>query len=94
MPEVPSPNEAVAPGFDVPSTQGVLVPAGTPDAVVDAWYQAWRAALQTRAVAQKLTDLGFVITATTPDAFQESLAAADARFSEVIAAAGIKAEDA
>ena len=92
MPGVPTLAETVIPGFDVPSTQGVLVPADTPDAVVDAWYEAWRAALQT--VAQRLIDLGFVITATTPAAFQESLAAADVRFAEVIAAAGIKAEDA
>ncbi|MBV1798690.1 tripartite tricarboxylate transporter substrate binding protein [Siccirubricoccus sp. G192] len=94
MPDVPALAEAAIAGFDVPSTQGVLVPEGTPDAVIDAWSQAWRAALQTPTVAQKLTDLGFVIAATTPIGFQESLEAANSRFSEVIAAAGIKAEDA
>jgi tripartite-type tricarboxylate transporter receptor subunit TctC len=93
MPDVPTLAETLIPGFDVPSTQGVLVPEGTPDPVVDAWYQAWRAALQAEEVARRLTDLGFVITATTPAAFRESLAAADARFAEVISAAGIKAED-
>jgi tripartite-type tricarboxylate transporter receptor subunit TctC len=93
MPGVPTLAETLIPGFDVPSTQGVLVPEGTPDAVVDAWHQAWRAALQAEEVARRLTDLGFVITATAPAAFRESLAAADARFAEVISAAGIKAED-
>jgi tripartite-type tricarboxylate transporter receptor subunit TctC len=43
MPEVPSLAEAVAPGFDVPSTQGVLVPAAAPDAAVEAWHLARRA---------------------------------------------------
>lgn len=94
MPEVPTLAETVMPGLDVPSTQGILVPAQTPDAVVEAWYEAWRAAPHVEAVAQRLTDLGFVITATTPAAFQDTLDAADTRFAEVIAAAGIKAEDA
>lgn len=94
MPDVPTLAETVVAGFDVPSTQGVLVPEGTPDTMVDAWFQAWRAALHTRTVAQRLTDLGFVIAATTPSGFQEWLAAANTRFFEVITAAGIKAEDA
>ena len=94
MPDVPTLAETVLPGFDVPSTQGVMVPADTPDAVVDAWYGAWRAALQMQTVAQRLIDLGFVITATTPAAFQALLAAAETRFAEVITAAGIRAEDA
>ena len=45
LPDTPSFAESVAPGFDVPSTQGVLVPAGTPDAVVAALHAAWRDAL-------------------------------------------------
>lgn len=94
MPEVPTIAEAAIPGFDVPSTQGVLVPEGTPDGIVDAWQRAWRAALQTPVVAQRLTELGFVITASTPAAFHDSLTATEARFAEVISAAGIRAEDA
>ncbi|MBX9698900.1 MAG: tripartite tricarboxylate transporter substrate binding protein, partial [Acetobacteraceae bacterium] len=94
MPGVPTLAESVAPGFDVPSTQGVLVPAGTPDAVVEAWYAAWRAALRDAAVARRLTDLGFVLATTTPPEFEASITALEARFAEVIAAAGIRAEDA
>jgi tripartite-type tricarboxylate transporter receptor subunit TctC len=94
MPEVPTIAESLLPGFDVPSTQGVLVPEATPEPVAEAWAQAWRAALRTEAVARKLTELGFVITATTPAEFRASMDAAEARFTEVISAAGIKAEDA
>ena len=94
MPEVPTIAESLVPGFDVPSTQGVLVPEGTPEPIVDAWFQAWRAALRTEAVARKLTDLGFVITTTTPAEYQASMDATETRFAEVISAAGIKAEDA
>ena len=94
MPTVPTIAETLIPSFDVPSTQGVLAPAGTPAPIVEAWAQAWRGALRTEAVARRLTDLGFVITATTPAEFQASMDAAAARFTEVISAAGIRAEDA
>lgn len=94
MPEVPTIAETLIPGFDVPSTQGVLVPEGTPDHIVNAWSQAWRAALRAGAVSRRLSDLGFVITTTTPAEFGASMDAAEARFSEVISAAGIRAEDA
>jgi len=94
MPEVPTIAETLIAGFDVPSTQGVLVPEGTPDVIVHAWAEAWRSALRSDAVARRLTDLGFVITATTPAEFGASMDAAEARFTEVISAAGIRAEDA
>ncbi|MES2710013.1 MAG: tripartite tricarboxylate transporter substrate-binding protein [Pseudomonadota bacterium] len=94
MPEVPTIAETLIPGFDVPSTQGVLVPEGTPDHIVNAWAQAWRGALRTEAVSRRLMDLGFVITTTTPAEFGASLDAAEARFAEVVSAAGIRAEDA
>lgn len=94
MPDVPTIAESLLPGFDVPSTQGVLVPEATPEPIVEAWAQAWRAALRTEAVTRRLTDLGFVITATTPSEFGASLDSTEARFAEVISAAGIKAEDA
>ena len=45
-------------------------------------------------VARRLNDLGFVIAATTPAEFGASMDAAEARFTEVIAAAGIRPEDA
>jgi tripartite-type tricarboxylate transporter receptor subunit TctC len=94
MPEVPTLDETVAPGLDIASTQGVLVPAATPEPVVEAWHAAWVAALGDPAVNRRLSELGFVVTATTPAAFQVSLDAAKTRFAEVIAAAGIKGEDA
>ena len=61
---------------------------------MEAWAQAWRGALQTEAVARRLNDLGFVITTTTPAEFGASMDAAEARFTEVISAAGIRPEDA
>jgi len=93
LPAVPSLHESVAPGFDVPSTQGVLVPAGTPDAVVAVLEAAWREALSNPAVRARLQEMGFVVQVSTPAEFDRSLSETEARFAEVIAAAGIRAED-
>jgi tripartite-type tricarboxylate transporter receptor subunit TctC len=93
MPEVPSFHDSVAPGFDVPSTQGVLLPAGAPDAAVSVLEAAWREALADPAVREKLQGLGFVVRATTPAEFDRSLSDSEARFAEVIAAAGIRGEE-
>lgn len=94
LPEVPTFAETVAPGFDVPSTQGVLLPAGAPDAVVETWHAAWRAALRDPGVERRLTELGFVVVASTPAEFQASLTRTEARFAEAITASGIRAEGA
>ncbi len=93
MPEVPSFHDSVAPGFDVPSTQGVLLPAGAPDAAVAVLEAAWRESLADPAVREKLQGLGFVVRATTPAEFDRSLSDSEARFAEVIGAAGIRAEE-
>ncbi|WP_426955572.1 Bug family tripartite tricarboxylate transporter substrate binding protein [Muricoccus radiodurans] len=94
MPEVPTLDETIAPGFDMTSTQGVLAPAATPDAVIEALHGAWRAALLTPVVGRRLGDLGFVVTASTPAEFQSSMDTTGARFGQTIAAAGIRGEDA
>ncbi len=93
MPDTPTFAESGVPGLDVPSTQGVLVPAGTPDRVVDAWYEAWKFALSDGGVRARLQGLGFVIQASTPAEFDHVLNDAEARFSEVISTAGIRGED-
>lgn len=93
MPGVPSYSETVAPGFDVPSTQGILVPAGTPDETVAALEKAWRTALTDAVVRERLQALGFVIRATTSAEFEANLASSETRFAQVIAAAGIRGDD-
>ncbi len=93
LPAVPSYSETVAPGFDVPSTQGILVPAGTADETVAALEKAWRTALTDAVVRERLQALGFVIRATTSTEFETNLASSETRFAQVIAAAGIRGDD-
>jgi tripartite-type tricarboxylate transporter receptor subunit TctC len=92
IPEAPSFHETVAPGFDVPSTQGALLPAATPDEAVAAWHGAWQAALLDATVNRRLSDLGFIVTAAANHAFQASLDSSAQAFAEAIAAAGIRVE--
>ena len=94
MPDVPTFAETIVPDFDVPSTQGAFLPAGTPDAIVQAWNVAWRHALFEPAVKQRLEGIGFVVDGSTPEAFEASLSNSSERFAAAIAAAGIRAEDA
>jgi tripartite-type tricarboxylate transporter receptor subunit TctC len=93
MPAIPTFAETVVPGFDVPSTQGALVQAGTPDAAVEALGAAWRAALADPGVRERLQGIGFVIHASSAAEFERSLAESEARFAEVVAAAGIRGEE-
>ncbi len=93
LPDIPTYAETVVPGFDVPSTQGALVQAGTPDAVVEALGAAWRGALADPAVRERLQAIGFVIHASSAAEFERSMAEGEARFSEVVAAAGIRGEE-
>lgn len=92
MPEVPTPAETVAPGFDVPSTQGILLPAATPAPIIEAWHQAWRAALFEPVVHRRLSELGFIVTGSTPADFLASITDSERRFATAIEAAGIRAE--
>lgn len=93
LPGVPSLHESVAPGFDVPSTQGVLLPRGASEDCVAAWNAAWGTALADAAVRERLQGMGFVVSASSPAGFEQSLAASQARFAEVIEAARIQAEE-
>ncbi|MDB5371477.1 MAG: tripartite tricarboxylate transporter substrate binding protein [Belnapia sp.] len=89
LPDVPSLAETVAPGFDVDSWQGVLAPARTPAAVVDRLHAAIAAALAEPAVAERLTGLGFAITALGPEAFRARARAVSEALAPVVRALGV-----
>ncbi len=92
LPQVPSLAETIAPGFDVESLQGILAPAGTPDAVLQRLHGGIAATLAAPAVTARLDDLGYDIVAAPPAAFAARLRDISTRFAEVIRAANITAE--
>ena len=86
LPEVPTLAETVAPGFDVDSWQGILAPAQTPPAIIEALHASLAATLAEPTVAGRLTGLGFAITGLPPAEFRARAAASSAQFAPVIRA--------
>jgi tripartite-type tricarboxylate transporter receptor subunit TctC len=90
LPEVPTLGETVAPGFDVESWQGFLIPKGAPPAIVAALHEAIATALLNPAIAERLTGLGFTVIADGPEVFVRRTSESTQRFSGVVRAAGIR----
>jgi tripartite-type tricarboxylate transporter receptor subunit TctC len=86
LPEVPTLAETVAPGFDIDSWQGVLAPARTPPTTLAALNTIFTEALRDPAVSERLTGLGFAVTALPPDQFAARAAASIETFGPVVRA--------
>ena len=69
FPDVPTMAEAGLPDYDTGSWYGVLLPAGTPPAIVHRYNQEILAALKTPEVRKALTATGAEIVGSTPDEF-------------------------
>ena len=80
------------PGFDCNTWYGLLVPAGTPAAIVAKLNAELNRALAEPGVIQRLLDQGVEATPGTPAAFRELIIAETARWRTVIRNAGITAE--
>jgi tripartite-type tricarboxylate transporter receptor subunit TctC len=72
--------------------QGVLVPAGTPRAVVERINGSWRDALGAAEVGGRLEDMGMQVVAGSPHAFKLFLAAEFDLWERVARAANIRVE--
>jgi len=92
LPDVPTLAETVAPKLDTSVWQGVLVPAGTPPAVVQQIARDVAAVLAMPDVADKLGGLGMVIAPDTPEAFGRFLREEIETWRRVAQAAGVKPE--
>jgi tripartite-type tricarboxylate transporter receptor subunit TctC len=92
LPDVPTLAETVAPKLDTSVWQGVLVPAGTPPALVQQINRDVATVLARPDVADKLGGLGMVIAPDTPEAFGRFLHDEIETWRRVAKAAGVKAE--
>lgn len=91
-PDVPTMIEAGIPGYDTSTWGGFLVPAGTPEAIVDRLNAGINAALVVPEVKEKLAAVGITVAGGTPEAFGEFIQAEIVKWSDVAAKAGIVAE--
>jgi tripartite-type tricarboxylate transporter receptor subunit TctC len=92
LPDVPTIAEAGFPGQEADTLLGVLVPAGTPKAVVDLLHGEIGRIVSLADVKQRLDTLGFVPIANTPDEFAKVIKDETTRWGKVIRNANLKIE--
>ena len=92
FPELPTVAEAGVPGFEATTWHGVLVPAGTPAAIVGKLNAEINRLLQLPDVRERIGALGGEIVGGTPKEFAEHIRREIPRWAKVIKAAGIQLE--
>ena len=92
LPNVPSIAEAAIPGFEAIEWNGVVVPAGTPAAVIERLHQALTKALAIPEVRERIIGLGADPVGNSPDEFAAFIKKELATWSKVIKEVGITVE--
>ncbi|HYG53957.1 MAG TPA: tripartite tricarboxylate transporter substrate binding protein [Burkholderiales bacterium] len=90
LPNVPAVGEAGFPGLVVTSWQAVAAPAKTPPAVVARLHDASVKALRSPDIAERMTQIGFDVVASSPEEFGKFMRAEVDRWTEVVNKGGIK----
>jgi tripartite-type tricarboxylate transporter receptor subunit TctC len=90
MPEIPTLAESGLPGFDVNPWFGLLVPAGTPEAVVQRLNRDINEALQAADVRERFSGQGAVPLLMTPAEFSAQLKADLEKWSKVVKESGAR----
>jgi tripartite-type tricarboxylate transporter receptor subunit TctC len=88
LPDVPTVAEAL-PGYEYESWFGVMAPAGTPPAILNKVSQDIAAVLKMPDVIDQMAKVGNIPMPSTPAEFDKIIASDTARYSKVMADAGI-----
>lgn len=88
FPNVPTISEAGVKNYDVNNWYGVVVAAGTPEAIVNKLNSALIKALRSDEVQARFNGLGLVPVSNTPKEFQSFIVAESARWAEIIRVSG------
>ncbi len=89
-PDMPTAGEAGLPGFAYTTWYGVLVPAGTPAAVVKRFQGDLAKQSRDPRVAERFTGQGLTVRVSAPQEFSKYLTEELARWQQVVNAAGIQ----
>jgi tripartite-type tricarboxylate transporter receptor subunit TctC len=89
-PDLPTMIEAGYPGFVSVLSMGLMAPAGTPPAVIEAIHQGSVKALSTADVRDKLNAIGMEVVNNSPKEFAAAIAAERPQWAKIIKEAGIK----
>lgn len=91
-PTVPTVAESGFPGFEASQWYGILVPAGTPKAIVDRLNTEIRTAMAAPEIAERLSLEGAEVWTNTPDEFRAHIAKEMMRWGDLVRRTGIKPE--
>jgi tripartite-type tricarboxylate transporter receptor subunit TctC len=92
LPEVPTLAEAGLPDQEADTMQGILVPAGTPKAIIDLLHSEIVKVIALADVKERMAVLGFEPVANTPEEFAARIKFEVPKWAKVIRDANIKAE--
>ena len=91
-PNIPTVAESGLPGYEVNNWNGLIVPRGTPRAVVERLNAEFAKILNNKEVIQRLQNDGSAPAGGSPEEFEARLAREMALWSKVIAKGGIRVE--
>ncbi len=92
FPDLPTIAEAGYPGFELQGWNGLMVPAGTPPAIVAKLNAEINAVLKRPDIVQKMQGLGFELIGGTPEQFRALIRADVERLTPVVKAVGLKVD--
>lgn len=92
LPEVPTMAEAGLPGVEVTSWNGVLVPAGTPRAIVVKLNREMVRILNSTEMKERMSSQGAEAAGNTPEEFGAFIKSEIAKWGKVVRAAGLRAD--
>ena len=92
LPDLPTVSESGLPGFEAPAWNGVLAPAGTPNAVIMKLHAEIMKNLKQQEFLDKIAVLGFEPVGSTPAEFGDFVKAELAKWAKVAKDSGAKAE--
>ena len=92
MPELPTIAESGVPGFEASTWHGVLVPAGTPAAIIDRLNAEINRMLQQPDVRERLAALGAEIVGGTPKEFADHIQREIPKWAKVVKSIGVQLE--
>lgn len=92
LPQVPTFAEGGLPGYDASTWNGIMVPTGTPRAIIDRLHAEIAKILQDASVRERLAVDGSVAVGSTPEQFAQFIDAEHAKWSKVVREAGIRIE--
>ncbi len=91
-PELPTMDEAALPGFEAITWHGVVVPAGTPAAIIARLNREIVAILHLPEVVERLSGQGAEALGSTPEEFAAYIKSESAKWAKVVRESGAKAE--